>query len=57
MQAVVDDLLHRLELAIVELVALAVEHLDLVIERVGLGDVFGAGADDGGDFDFPVELG
>jgi hypothetical protein len=28
-----------------------------MIERVGLGDVFGTGADDGGDFDFPVELG
>jgi hypothetical protein len=28
-----------------------------MVERVGLGDVFGAGADDGGDFDFPVELG
>jgi len=24
-----------------------------VVERVGLGDIFGAGADDGGDFDFP----
>src|SRR5450631_979439 len=28
-----------------------------VIERVGLADIFGAGADDGGDLDFPVELG
>ncbi len=28
-----------------------------VIERIGLGNVFGTGADDGGDFDFPVELG
>ena len=28
-----------------------------MVERVGLGDVLGAGADDGGDFDFPVELG
>src|ERR1700676_1747385 len=27
-----------------------------VVEGVGLGDVFGAGADDGGDFDFPVEF-
>jgi hypothetical protein len=28
-----------------------------VIERVGLGDVLCAGADDGGDLDLPVELG
>src|SRR6266576_2402592 len=27
-----------------------------VVERVGLGYVLGAGADDGGDFDFPVEF-
>src|SRR5713226_505244 len=28
-----------------------------VVERVGLGDVFGAAADDDGDFAFPIELG
>src|SRR6266699_3040958 len=28
-----------------------------VIKRIGLGDIFGAGPDDGGDLDFPVELG
>ncbi len=27
-----------------------------VIERIGLGDVFGAGADDGGDLDFQSSL-
>jgi hypothetical protein len=28
-----------------------------VIERVGLGNVFCPGADDDGNFDFPIELG
>ena len=28
-----------------------------VVQCIRLGDVFGATADDGGDFDFPVELG
>src|SRR5216683_1108697 len=44
-----------LEIALGDVVADAVAG-DMV-ERVGLGDIFGAGADDRGDFDFPVELG
>jgi len=43
-----------LEIALGDVVADAVA--GDMIERVGLGDVFGAGADDGGDLDFPVEL-
>src|SRR6266699_1724155 len=43
-----------LEIALGDVVADAIA--GNVIERVGLGDVFGAGADDRGDFNFPVEL-
>jgi hypothetical protein len=43
-----------LEIALGDVVADAVA--GNVIERVSFGDVFGAGADDRGDFDFPVEL-
>ena len=44
-----------LEIALGDVVADAVA--GDMIERVGLADIFGAGADDGGDLDFPVELG
>ena len=44
-----------LEIALGDVVADAIAG-DMV-ERVGFGDILGAGADDGGDLDFPVELG
>src|SRR5882757_7286715 len=43
-----------LEIAFRDIVADAVA--GDVIERVSLGNVFGAGTDNGGDFDFPVEF-
>ena len=44
-----------LEIALGDVVADAIA--GNMVERVGFGDIFGAGADDGGDLDFPVELG
>jgi hypothetical protein len=43
-----------LEIALGDVVADAIA--GDMIERVGLADIFGAAADDGGDFDLPVEF-